>query len=107
MSDLLKTWEKSNFKVEFHTTYCGALGYVVYDGDIECFHNNNFYPSPKAIDLIKTDDLIVFELIKMLDEQFRRCDEYHLSFIPDKRKRWLKSERYQEFLNLIPVGTFN
>lgn len=107
MPTLLRIWKKDNFTVEFHTTFCGSLGYVILDGDNEYFHNNNFYPSKKAYDNLNTDDLIVYELIRMLDKQENACSEYHRSFIPEKRQKWMQSDRYQEFLKIIPPGTFN
>ena len=106
MTDLLKTWAKNGFSVEINTTHCGSLAYRVSDGDQEIFRNNNFYPSKNA----KTDlesDLIVFELIKTLEVQTKRLDEYQMSYDSQKNREWISSERFQEFINLIPDGVLN
>ena len=105
MNDLLKSWAKNGFSIEINTTKCGSLAYRVYDGYHEIFHNNNFYASQKARSDIESD-LIVFELIKTLEDQTKKLDEYHVSFLSDKKKAWIKSERFQEFINQIPVGYY-
>ena len=106
MTDLLKSWAKNGFSVEINTTHCGSLAYKVSDNDQEIFRNNNFYPSIKA----KSDldsDLIIFELIKTLEVQTKRLDDYQMSYVSQKNRDWIKSERFQEFVNLIPNGVLN
>ncbi len=103
MVDLLKSWARNGFSIEINTTKCGSLAYRVYDGDQEIFHNNNFYASKSAKSEITTD-LIIFELIKTLEEQTKRLDDYQMSYVPQKKRDWINSERFQDFINLIPDG---
>jgi hypothetical protein len=103
MQNLLKTWAKNGFSIDISHTHCGSLGYKVFDGDQEIFHNNNFYASKKAM-LDIDSDLIIFELIKTIEDQTKRLDDYYMSFVPEKKRNWINSERFQEFTNLIKEG---
>ncbi len=89
MDESLKTWTRDGFNIEIYPTHCGSLAYKVCDGEQEIFHNNNFYASKKAMDDIQTD-LIVFELIKTIEDQTNRLDDYHLSYVPEKKKEWIE-----------------
>lgn len=99
MQNLLKTWAKNGFSIELSSTHCGSIAYRISDGDIEIFHNNNFYASNKAMGDIESD-LIIFELIKTIEDQTKRSDDYHLSYISEKKRNYIKSERFQEFIHL-------
>lgn len=103
MQNLLKTWDKNGFSIEIYTTKCGSLAYLVFDGELEIFHNNNFYPS-KEIDLNDDSDLMIFELIKTLENEIKYLDKYYLSLLSKKKQEWIKSDRFSEFINLIPDG---
>jgi hypothetical protein len=104
MTDLLKSWAKNGFSIEINTTKCGTHAYRVYDGDQEIFHNNNFYPSKKAKSELDSD-LIVFELIKTLVEQTKRLDDYQFAYLPDKKRSWIKSNRFLDFINQLPTDS--
>lgn len=100
MQNLLKNWAKNGFSIELFPTNCGSLAYRVSDGEQEIFHNNNFYASKKAIVNIDSD-LIIFELIKTLENQIKTLDNYYMSYFPENKRNWISSTRFQEFTNLI------
>ena len=102
MQNLLKTWAKDGFSIDITPTHCGTLAYIIHDGDQEIFRNNNFYASKNALGNIDSD-LIIFELIKTLEDQTKRLDDYHISFLSENKRNWIKSERFQEFINLLPM----
>lgn len=98
MNEPLKSWAKDGFSIEINTTKCGSLAYRVYDGDQEIFHNNDFYASKEAINYIASD-LIIFELINLINQQTKKLDDYQLAYLPQKKRDWINSSRFQQFVS--------
>ncbi len=87
-----KIIEKSIFKFEVVNSLSTTLAYKFYCDNVEVTHNNNYYPSKKAL---KNDEVMFKELAKIM------LNEKSIEYIYPDEKKFLESKNFEKLKKIF------